>query len=376
MSSTASLQRRSLPTRLSLRAIFDAWRRMTRAEVSAAFLFGCAYFLFNVVTQVSVIRDARSSTMLLIGDFVGLQLTAFALLLCILVADQVTGRDPRRRTAYALAVVASGALTIPITSIVWATMTVFEETRHLYLAATLYGFAAWLIIGGVATFVYIERRRTRVAQARMRAAAIDRAHTAKRMLEARLQAMQARVEPQFLFNTLAQVRLFYRSDAVLAERMLSELIAYLRAAMPKMRDTSSTLAQELELARAYLAIVRVRLGDRFSFDIEEPADIADARMPPMMLLPLIDHAIVHGLEPSSTPGSIRIRAEASKGRLQLGIFDSGTRFARETPGDDALASIRERLAALYGDDASLALREVSNGTEALLELPYENTKRE
>jgi sensor histidine kinase YesM len=359
-----------------LRAIFDAWRRMTRAEASAAFLFGCAYYLFNVVTNFSVIRDARSPTMLLIGDFVGLQLNAFALLLCVLVADQVTGRDPRRRTVYALAVVASAALTIPITSIVWATMMVFEETRHLYLATTLYGFAAWLIIGGVATFVYIERRRTRVAQARMHAAAIDRAHTAKRMLEARLQAMQARVEPQFLFNTLARVRLLYRSDAVLAERMLGELIAYLRSAMPKVRDTSSTLAQELELARAYLAIVRVSLGDRFSFDIEEPADIADARMPPMMLLPLIDHAIVHGLEPSSTPGSIRIRAEASKGRLQLGIFDSGARFARETPGDDALASIRERLAALYGDDASLALREVSNGTEALLELPYENTKRE
>ncbi len=376
MSSTASLQQRSLPTRLSLRAIFDAWRRMTRAEASAAFLFGCAYYLFNVVTNFGVIRDARSPTMLLIGDFVGLQLTAFTLLLCILVADQVTGRDPRRRTAYALAVVASAALTTPITSIVWATMMVFEETRHLYLATTLYGFAAWLIVGGVATFVYIERRRTRVAQARMRAAAIDRAHTAKRMLEARLQAMQARVEPQFLFNTLARVRLLYRSDAVLAERMLDELIAYLRAAMPKMRDTSSTLAQELELARAYLAIVRANLGDRFSFDIEEPAYIGDARMPPMMLLPLIDHAIVHGLEPSSTPGSIRIRAEASKGRLQLGIFDSGTRFARETPGDDALASIRERLAALYGDDASLALREVSNGTEALLELPYENTKRE
>ena len=109
------------------------------------------------------------------------------------------------------------------------------------------------ILGGAATFVYTDRRRALAARARMHAAELERARAAKRTLESRLQAMQARVEPQFLFNTLAQVRDLYRADAALGERMLDELIAYLRAAMPKMRDTSSTVGQEIELVRAYLA---------------------------------------------------------------------------------------------------------------------------
>jgi Histidine kinase len=107
--------------------------------------------------------------------------------------------------------------------------------------------------------------------------------------------MQARVEPPFLFNTLAQVKRLYEMDATLAQRMLDDLVAYLRAAMPHMRDTSSTMKQEIELARAYLDIVKIRLGDRLAFDIQVPEGAGDVRMPPMMLLPLIDHAVVRGL---------------------------------------------------------------------------------
>ena len=142
----------------------------------------------------------------------------------------------------------------------------------------------------------------------MHAAELERARTAKRTLESRLQAMQARVEPTFLFNTLSQVRDLYRADVAHGERMLDELIAYLRAAMPKMRDTSSTIGQELELVRAYLVIVRLRLGERLAFEIETPKEIGDARMPPMMLLPLVDHAIAHGLAESQATGSLYIRS--------------------------------------------------------------------
>ena len=92
--------------------------------------------------------------------------------------------------------------------------------------------------------------------------------------------MQARVEPQFLFSTLAQVQNLYEANAATGERMLDELIAYLRAATPRMRDTSSTLAQEIELARAYLAILKVRLGDRLEYAIDIAEDSHGARMPP------------------------------------------------------------------------------------------------
>jgi hypothetical protein len=187
--------------------------------------------------------------------------------------------------------------------------------------------------------------------------------------------MQARVEPQFLFNTLAQVKQLYDSDARLAGQMLDDLIAYLRAALPHLRESHSSLRKELELARAYLAIMQVRLGERLVFDIEAADELKDARMPPMILLPLIDHAIVYGLEPSRTGGRIRIATHASGGRLRLSITDTGAGFV---PGGDShdLSSVEERLHALYGDDAQLKLERMqAQGTQAVMEIPYEPTDR-
>jgi LytS/YehU family sensor histidine kinase len=186
--------------------------------------------------------------------------------------------------------------------------------------------------------------------------------------------MQARVEPQFLFNTLAQVKQLYDSDGALADRMLDDLIAYLRAALPHLRESSSTLGQEAALARAYLDIVRLRLGRRLAFDISIPETLAAARMPPMMLLPLIDHVLVYGLEPSHAGGSIRIATSTGGGKLRLAITDSGAGFM---PGGRAseLDSIGERLHALYGDAATLRLKRMQEqGTQAILEIPYETTK--
>src|SRR4029079_714604 len=119
----------------------------------------------------------------------------------------------------------------------------------------------------------------------------------------------------------------------LAGRMLDDLIAYLRAAMPMMRDTSSTVAQEVELARTYLDIVKIRLGNRLTFDTHVPPGLEYARMPPMMLLPLVDHAIVHGLERSRADGTLRIAIEVVERRLRLRIVDSGAGFIPDTCGD-------------------------------------------
>jgi LytS/YehU family sensor histidine kinase len=183
------------------------------------------------------------------------------------------------------------------------------------------------------------------------------------------------VEPQFLFNTLAQVARLYQSDASLAGRTLDDLIAYLRAAMPAMRGTSSTVAQEVELARAYLDIVRMRLSDRLRVSIDIPPDVGDARMPPMMLLPLVDHALVYGLQPGRPDGDIHITTHVRDGRIVLAITDSGAAFLPDAPADD-LEGIARRLHALYGDDARLELeRIVERGTRATLEIPYEVADR-
>jgi LytS/YehU family sensor histidine kinase len=245
--------------------------------------------------------------------------------------------------------------------------------QDMRAAQPLNRFFNWLLYSTLACFVYVNLRTARLAADRMRAAELARALSRRRTLESRLQAMQARVEPQFLFNTLAQVRELYERDADVASRVLDDLIAYLRAALPHLRESSSTLGQEITLARAYLDIMRIRLGKRLTFSIDVPEATKAARMPPMMLLPLIDHALVYGLQPADSSGTIRITTEAAAGRLRLAITDSGVAFLPDTHAD-GLDSIAQRLHALYGDQARFELERMrERGTRATLEIPYEDT---
>jgi hypothetical protein len=386
MISAGPVQTLLAPAPFTLRLVFDAWHGITRAQVKVAFLLASVMCVYHALQLWWAPWTNALST--LVQLFVCDQISAFALLLAVVVADRVTGKDPRRQAAYALAVLvgsAVGAILVSVAlQLIWnrfawelgkLTWSVVERrVVTLRIGYTLYVFFEWMVIGGAATFIYIDRRRARMALARMRSAELERTRTAKRVVESQLQAMQARVEPQFLFNTLAQVKRLYEQDPNLAERMLGDLIAYLHAAMPHMRDTSSTLAQEIDLARAYLDIVKVRLGDRLAFDIESPQGAADTRMPPMMLLPLIDHAVVHGLaNKPQTSASIDIAFAIADDRLRLTIADSGAGFVPDV-GGDGITTIRERLATLYGSDASLVLRRgVAESTEAVMEIPYEST---
>jgi LytS/YehU family sensor histidine kinase len=252
-----------------------------------------------------------------------------------------------------------------------------QEEFLVRITQPLKVFLDALMFGSLASFVYVNVSTSRQAAARMRSAEIARGETSRRTFESQLQAMQARVEPQFLFNTLAQVKQLFDTDARLAGRMLDDLIAYLRAALPHLRETSSTLGKEIELARAYLNIMQVRLGERLAFDFDVPDAVKDARMPPMMLLPLIDHALVYGFEKAHSGGTLHIATRASDGRLRLSIADDGAGFV---PGGHAsdLKDIEARLVALYGDEAGLELERIQSagadrGTRATLEIPYETT---
>src|SRR5262249_5904101 len=143
-------------------------------------------------------------------------------------------------------------------------------------------------------------------------------------------------------------------DIRLAERVLDDLIAYLRAAMPQMRDTTSTVAREMGLVRAYLDIVKAGLGDRLRVEFSISEQSAHARMPPMMLLPLIDHAIAHGFDASPSKRTLRISSDVAACKLSIRITDSSSGFAAAEAGAN-MSSIRERLTALYGDQARLQI---------------------
>jgi LytS/YehU family sensor histidine kinase len=169
--------------------------------------------------------------------------------------------------------------------------------------------------------------------------------------------MRAQIEPHFLFNSLANVKRLCRTDAEAAITMLDNLVHYLRAALPRLRDAQSTLGQEAELVDAYLAVLKIRFGARLDYAIDVPAALRAHTFAPMMLLTLAENAIKHGITPSSRGGSIMIRAEAVDGCLVVRVSDSGVGFGA-APTDVTgvgLANSRARLAALFGDAAALVV---------------------
>jgi hypothetical protein len=195
----------------------------------------------------------------------------------------------------------------------------------------------------------------------------------RQLAEAQLKMMQAQVEPHFLFNTLASVDYLIETDPPRASTMQKNLIQYLRAALPQMREGSTTLGKELALCRAYLEILKVRMEDRLQFAIGVPQGLASAQFPPMMLQSLVENAIKHGLEPKAEGGSLTIAADIVHGALRVTVADTGLGFGEAgTAGTGVgLANVRERLAALYGGTATLAVQaNTPSGTIASIEVPY------
>lgn len=307
-----------------------------------------------------------------------------ATMLAVLAADEAVVRGAPRVRSYVVALFVASALAAPLqVPLSEALFVLFDgrlpaESAQLADFAerfdlALYVFFGNFLYGSLACLVYVHLSAARLARARMHAAELAREQARRRTLESRLQAMQARVEPQFLFNTLAQMGDLYEHDAALGGRVLDDLITYLRAALPHLRESSSTLGQEVELVRAWLDIMRVRLGSRLAYSIDVPEATKSARLPPMLLLPLIDHALVHGLQLAEARGSIRIEARVGEGKLGLSIVDPGAGFVPEGASEHLLA-IGERLHALYGDAARFELSRLKErgGTRAMLEIPHED----
>lgn len=369
-----------------LAAAVDAVRAITAAQLRVTAVLGLCLTLITVAVFIPALMQMAQTNpwwAILMSIAIGDQVNAFVLLIAIVIATRAVDEGYRPRNAYVLAALlgcVSGVVASETFYTAWRVLVLtgpmpaprpwLHGTAVLYFRP-IFALTNWLLIGSAAVFVYAGRRAALRTGVRLRAAELDRIRRSKLALESRLQAMQARVEPQFLFNTLFQIERLYEFDRELAARMLDDLIAYLRAAMPLMRDTASTVSRELELARAYLDIVRMRLGERLVVTVRTPPGAEDIRMPPMMLLPLIDHAILRGFGPTSAAGAISIRTDAADGRLRLTITDSGAGFVPEAD-DEGLTAIRERLTALYGDKGTLKFaRSDSTSTEAVLDIPLE-----
>jgi len=217
---------------------------------------------------------------------------------------------------------------------------------------------------------FIDRSRAAQGEAELKRKEADYARMSQQVTEAKLSALQAQVEPHFLYNTLASVQALTEVDPQRASEMTAHLIQYLRSALPKMRDSVSTVGQEVELVRAYLNILQMRMGKRLAFEIDVPPELVEAPFPPLMLPSLVENAIKHGLEPQREGGTVRISAEAEGDRIRLVVADTGRGFGDTLASGIGLANIRERLAALYGDRATLTLEaNAPQGVKATIEVP-------
>jgi len=228
----------------------------------------------------------------------------------------------------------------------------------------------WTVVGGIGYALFELGRRERQARDALAATARESDALAAQMMQARLSALQAQIEPHFLFNTLANVKRLYETSPGSGRTMLGHLIEYLRGALPSMRQSGSSVRRELDLVRSYLTILQFRMGDRLAFSVEADDGALDAALPPMVLPTLVENAIKHGLSPLPEGGRIDVRARAEGGTLVVEVVDTGAGFRASGGAGVGLANTRQRLATLYGDRAQLDLAANSpRGVIARLQLP-------
>jgi hypothetical protein len=202
--------------------------------------------------------------------------------------------------------------------------------------------------------------------------------TEKELATAKLSLLQAQVEPHFLYNTLASAQYLTRTDPASADAMLGHLIQYLRHSLPRTDHALSTLGEELERSRAYLEILKIRMGPRLSLQIDVPDDLLPTPLPPMMLQTLVENAIKHGLEPRPGEGGIWIFGRRNDARIAVTVADDGLGFNNETNGTGiGLKNVRERLRLIYGDAATLTIAaNFPSGVATTISVPESFTRGE
>lgn len=321
-------------------------------------------------------KDNWDQRIYMLKEFLGLtQLAAFAFLFCLVGADQAIRRGAPRGLAYGTALlVACSLYTALDLSIRWYVMDWFSKPFVMpwfRKSAPISKFMDAALMGGLATFVYADWQQARMSAARLHAATLARTEAARETLRAQLHAMQARVDPQWLFDTLDRVKRYYDADPARGNRTLDDLILYLRNAMPQLRGNPSTIAREVELARAYVTIVNDCSTHEMRFD----ADLADltraATFPPMLLLPVVQCAFAGSGAVSPERNVLSIQAGERGGRLQVAIVHGGAAFALPA-GETLLEPVRQRLHAYFEGAASFEARARNDGTShVVMEMPYE-----
>lgn len=377
--------------RQTLRASWDAWWAPDPTDayrVGPAWLQLVWTFLFNsaIAVMLTIVAGSFGARMRMVeafwGNFVIAQCIGFAIHGLFWGAHRVLGRTRIESLGFVPRVVLNAGLPIVGVLIGYsAGMTVIgvdvsstiSERPKILLSIVLMSIvltAFW--------YRYIASR-ARLAEAQAEKARSEaRANELERQaVTARLQALQAQIEPHFLFNTLANVVSLIDNEPARARDMLVQLIDLLRSSLAASREQQGTLGQELALLTPYLEILKVRMGRRLGYSIDVPAELHGAALPPLILQPLVENAVRHGLEPKVGGGSVRVRAQVNRGEsgneLDIEVADDGVGFTPCAGGGVGLANVRERLRSQYGMAARLTVEEASPGTRVRISVPLQST---
>jgi signal transduction histidine kinase len=236
----------------------------------------------------------------------------------------------------------------------------------------LRNLAGGLMVALFATSFFIFYWRSESYRADLQSERRRAAEALQSETQARLALLQAQIEPHFLFNTLANAQSVIESDPRTAKSILENLNQYLRVSLGRTRRATSTLGDEVSLIGALLAIAQLRLGGRLRYSIDVPAELQAARLPPLLVQPLVENALKHGIEPAVSGGEIRVEARREAESLRLCVTDTGVGLDAGSPERVGLGNVRGRLASLYGERGRLALygRE-PHGVVAEITLPLE-----
>jgi signal transduction histidine kinase len=260
----------------------------------------------------------------------------------------------------------------------FALFALIDENSHLRWVSGWWVSAA-LMIWAVCSFIFwrFYKKELQIAETKQQLA-LDRARSAeleRQAASAQLRALQAQIEPHFLFNTLANVQSLIDTQPQDARHMLERLIALLRGSLSASRAERATLGQEFDLCSAYLDILAIRMGGRLHYTVEIAPALRALPVPPMLLQPVVENAIQHGLEPKVEGGHVLLRAVEADDMVELTVQDDGVGFAALTRGGGVgLSNLRERLAALFEGRARLVIEDAQSedaqsGTRVRLLLP-------
>jgi LytS/YehU family sensor histidine kinase len=296
----------------------------------------------------------------------------------MLVAVIVAVRRFRGRAQYAAIAVAIVAASTGACALVLAVDDAVDAARGiarlppLSLQTLVADALRYAVLGALAagTWLYVRVEEQSLAAAHQ--CEVEAEGLEAQLARARLRVLEAQIEPHFLFNVLATVKCLLHSDPSTADRMLENLMRYLSMALPDVRVAPSTLGRESALARAYLDIEKIRMGERLAYSIDIPSPLSEASMPPLMLTTLVENAIKHGIGPLPDGGHIAISARAHRATLRVEVSDTGRGFVTTSGAGLGLANIRARLACKFGQFSRLAFACVDpHGVAVSIELPLE-----